>query len=62
MCSMASGGRLRGSRESNSQSSQIKGMFMAAGGVLVNPGCWTMLKGGITADSSGPAELYFVVV
>jgi hypothetical protein len=38
-------------------------MFMAAGGVLVNPGCWTMLKGGITADSSsGPAELYFVVV
>ncbi|KAK3157405.1 hypothetical protein QOZ80_2AG0121490 [Eleusine coracana subsp. coracana] len=37
------------------------GDFVVAGAVLVNPGCWTMLKGGMTAESSGPAELFFEV-
>jgi hypothetical protein len=37
------------------------GDFIAAGAVVVKPGCWTMLKGGMTSNSSGPAELSFEV-
>ncbi|KAK6945985.1 Glycoside hydrolase family 10 domain, partial [Dillenia turbinata] len=33
--------------------------FKHAGVTLANAGCWSMLKGGLTLDSSGPAELYF---
>ncbi|CAL4941422.1 unnamed protein product [Urochloa decumbens] len=35
------------------------GALVAAGAAVVKAGCWTMLKGGMTADSSGPAELFF---
>jgi len=35
--------------------------FVHAGGVVAKAGCWSMLKGGLTAASSGPAELYFEV-
>ena len=38
------------------------GSFIPAGTVVAKAGCWTMLKGGMTAYSSGPAELYFEVV
>jgi len=37
------------------------GDFVHAGGVVAKCGCWSMLKGGLTAASSGPAELYFEV-
>ncbi|XP_042491362.1 endo-1,4-beta-xylanase 5-like [Macadamia integrifolia] len=30
-----------------------------AGAVVAESGCWSMLKGGLTVNSSGPAELYF---
>ncbi|KAI9127849.1 hypothetical protein K1719_000842 [Acacia pycnantha] len=30
-----------------------------AGAAIVKSNCWSMLKGGFTAESSGPAELYF---
>ncbi|GAB2225299.1 hypothetical protein Drorol1_Dr00006091 [Drosera rotundifolia] len=33
--------------------------FKHAGGVVAESGCWSMLKGGLTVDSSGFAELYF---
>ena len=33
-----------------------------AGAVFAESGCWSMLKGGLTVDSSGPAELYFEVI
>jgi GH35 family endo-1,4-beta-xylanase len=35
------------------------GDFVHAGGVVAKAGCWSMLKGGLTAASSGPAEIYF---
>ncbi|TKV97611.1 hypothetical protein SEVIR_9G505900v4 [Setaria viridis] len=35
------------------------GDFVHAGGVVAKAGCWSMLKGGLTAASAGPAELYF---
>uniref|UniRef100_A0A804UKE6 GH10 domain-containing protein n=1 Tax=Zea mays TaxID=4577 RepID=A0A804UKE6_MAIZE len=35
------------------------GDFVHAGGGVAKAGCWSMLKGGLTAASSGPAELYF---
>ncbi|KAL6623003.1 hypothetical protein ACP70R_032882 [Stipagrostis hirtigluma subsp. patula] len=35
------------------------GAFVAAGAIVVKAGCWTMLKGGMTAYSSGPAEIFF---
>ncbi|KAF6139069.1 hypothetical protein GIB67_010795 [Kingdonia uniflora] len=38
---------------------KTKSGFMNAGGVLAESGCWTMLKGGLTVDTSGPAEIYF---
>ncbi|KAI5576903.1 hypothetical protein BDE02_09G076700 [Populus trichocarpa] len=33
--------------------------FKKAGSVFAEPKCWSMLKGGLTVDASGPAELYF---
>ncbi|KNA24697.1 hypothetical protein SOVF_012790 [Spinacia oleracea] len=33
--------------------------FKPAGSVEAQEGCWSMLKGGITVDSSGPTEFYF---
>ncbi|TVU48042.1 hypothetical protein EJB05_07664, partial [Eragrostis curvula] len=33
--------------------------FVHVGGVVAKSGCWSMLKGGLTATSSGRAELYF---
>ncbi|KAL5561382.1 hypothetical protein UlMin_031129 [Ulmus minor] len=30
-----------------------------AGSTIAEPSCWSMLKGGLTVDESGPAELYF---
>lgn len=35
--------------------------FKSAGSVIAQVGCWSMLKGGITVESSNPAELYFQV-
>jgi hypothetical protein len=35
--------------------------FVAAGSVVAKESCWSFLKGGITAKSSGPAEIYFEV-
>ncbi|XP_058068723.1 endo-1,4-beta-xylanase 5-like [Magnolia sinica] len=33
--------------------------FKRAGAVAAKEGCWSMLKGGLTVDVSGPSELYF---
>ncbi|CAN6321040.1 unnamed protein product [Urochloa humidicola] len=33
--------------------------FIHAGGVEARSGCWSILKGGLTAAAAGPAELYF---
>ncbi|CAL9071899.1 unnamed protein product, partial [Musa textilis] len=33
--------------------------FVHVGAVEARSGCWSMLKGGLTAKSSGPAEFYF---
>uniref|UniRef100_A0A803MC15 GH10 domain-containing protein n=1 Tax=Chenopodium quinoa TaxID=63459 RepID=A0A803MC15_CHEQI len=33
--------------------------FKPAGSVIAQVGCWSMLKGGITVECSGPAEFYF---
>ncbi|CAM0871681.1 unnamed protein product [Alopecurus aequalis] len=33
--------------------------FIHAGGIDARSGCWSVLKGGLTAAASGPAELYF---
>ncbi|RWW40025.1 hypothetical protein BHE74_00054606, partial [Ensete ventricosum] len=35
--------------------------FVHVGAVEARSGCWSMLKGGLTAKSSGPAEFYFEV-
>lgn len=35
--------------------------FEHAGAITAESGCWSMLKGGLTVASSGPAELYFEV-
>ncbi|XP_077215589.1 endo-1,4-beta-xylanase 5-like [Tasmannia lanceolata] len=35
------------------------GGFRHAGAVIAESGCWSMLKGGLTVNISGPAELYF---
>ncbi|KAJ1295908.1 hypothetical protein BS78_01G259400 [Paspalum vaginatum] len=35
------------------------GERVIAGSVVAHSGCWTMLKGGMTAYSSGPGEIYF---
>lgn len=31
------------------------------GAIFAETNCWSMLKGGFTAEESGPAELYFEV-
>lgn len=36
--------------------------FTHAGAIVAESKCWTMLKGGLTVDASGPAELYFEVI
>ena len=36
--------------------------FMHAGAIVAQSKCWSMLKGGLTVDASGPAELYFEVI
>ncbi|XP_062210256.1 endo-1,4-beta-xylanase 5-like [Phragmites australis] len=38
---------------------KTSGDFIHAGGVDARSGCWSILKGGLTAAASGPAELYF---
>lgn len=35
--------------------------FVHAGLVEAKSGCWSMLKGGLTVKTAGPAELYFEV-
>uniref|UniRef100_A0A0E0KA72 GH10 domain-containing protein n=1 Tax=Oryza punctata TaxID=4537 RepID=A0A0E0KA72_ORYPU len=35
------------------------GDFIHSGGVEARSGCWSILKGGLTAAAAGPAELYF---
>ncbi|CAA0397403.1 unnamed protein product [Arabidopsis thaliana] len=35
------------------------GEYKNAGSVVAESKCWSMLKGGLTVDESGPAELYF---
>jgi len=37
------------------------GEYKNAGSVVAESKCWSMLKGGLTVDESGPAELYFEV-
>lgn len=32
-----------------------------AGAIVAESGCWSMVKGGLTVDESGQAELYFEV-
>ncbi|CAD6202529.1 unnamed protein product [Miscanthus lutarioriparius] len=38
---------------------KTNGDFIHAGGVEARSGCWSILKGGLTAPASGSAELYF---
>ncbi|KAK9164323.1 hypothetical protein Syun_005225 [Stephania yunnanensis] len=38
---------------------KTKSGFTHAGAVVAQSGCWSMLKGGLTVESSGPAEIYF---
>jgi hypothetical protein len=40
---------------------KTNGEFIHAGGVEARSGCWSILKGGLTAPASGAAELYFEV-
>ncbi|PKA59901.1 Adenylyl-sulfate kinase, chloroplastic [Apostasia shenzhenica] len=35
------------------------GKFIHAGAVEAKSGCWSMLKGGLSVDATGPAKLYF---
>lgn len=35
--------------------------FKHAGSTIAESNCWSMLKGGLTVDESGPAQLYFEV-
>jgi len=37
------------------------GEYKHAGSVVAESKCWSMLKGGLTVDESGPAELFFEV-
>ncbi|XP_068319661.1 endo-1,4-beta-xylanase 5-like [Pyrus communis] len=34
-------------------------VFVHAGAIVAESGCWSMLKGGLTVNATGPAELYF---
>ncbi|KAI9182018.1 hypothetical protein LWI28_021139 [Acer negundo] len=33
--------------------------FTHAGSAIAQSGCWSMLKGGLTVNASGPAKIYF---
>ncbi|KAF3333060.1 Endo-1,4-beta-xylanase C [Carex littledalei] len=35
--------------------------FVAVGSVVANASCWSMLKGGLTVNVSGPGDLYFEI-
>jgi len=35
--------------------------FKFGGAIFAEPNCWSMLKGGLTADATGAADLYFEV-
>lgn len=35
--------------------------FYNAGSTIAKSGCWSMLKGGLTVNESGSAQLYFQV-
>lgn len=35
--------------------------FVRAGEIIAESNCWSMLKGGLTVEASGAAELYFEV-
>lgn len=35
--------------------------FKHGGAVVAESNCWSMLKGGVTVDASGPVQLYFEV-
>ena len=37
------------------------GEYKLAGSVIAESKCWSMLKGGLTVDESGPADLLFEV-
>jgi len=36
--------------------------FKFGGAIFAEPNCWSMLKGGLIADTTGAAELYFEVL
>lgn len=36
--------------------------FVQAGTIEAQESCWSMLKGGFTVKTSGPAELFFEVI
>ena len=36
--------------------------FKHAGSLVAKSQCWSFLKGGLSVDDSGPAELYFEVL
>ncbi|XP_050209754.1 endo-1,4-beta-xylanase 4-like [Mercurialis annua] len=38
---------------------KTKNGYQFAGDVIAKPSCWSMIKGGLTVDESGPAQLYF---
>ncbi|CAM9004081.1 unnamed protein product [Rhodiola kirilowii] len=38
---------------------KTRGGYKFAGAVVAEAGCWSMLKGGLTVDQTGVAELYF---
>lgn len=40
---------------------KTSGGFVHAGAVEAQSGCWSMLKGGLTAESTGAAKIYFEV-
>ena len=44
--------------KTNYQSITIRCLF----NLLSESNCWSMLKGGLTVEESGPAELYFEVL
>lgn len=41
---------------------KTNGEYKHAGSVIAESKCWSMLKGGLTVDESGPGELYFEVI
>ena len=41
---------------------KTNGEYKHAGSVIAESKCWSMLKGGLIVDESGPGELYFEVI